>query len=292
MNLTQEQREEIEKMAYRLIPPGLIAINIGADETDFLAELRTPGTEVRTAFYRGIFARRLNSGSHSSSRPSMAATRHSRSSSSSSNRNSSILSMNNNRLTASKSKAALEEQSYDLIQQHIIDPENSPLPEHLRVQCNRVLQIARLLDDYPNESHIINIMLAKYRISRTQIRKDIALAKELFKTQHQFDWDFWYAWMIKDQIQLIRDCKLKGDLKQWNNAKKVLHQMIGEKPASVEDPRRMEKNVFYIQINSMGQKVDIPLNAVRNLSQEEQKLLVDSMYTPIDDAQAEEIMNS
>ena len=53
MNLTQEQREEIEKMAYRLIPPGLIAINIGADETDFLAELRTPGTEVRTAFYRG-----------------------------------------------------------------------------------------------------------------------------------------------------------------------------------------------------------------------------------------------
>lgn len=146
--------------------------------------------------------------------------------------------MNNNRLTASKSKAALEEQSYDLIQQHIIDPENSPLPEHLRVQCNRVLQIARLLDDYPNESHIINIMLAKYRISRTQIRKDIALAKELFKTQHQFDWDFWYAWMIKDQIQLIRDCKLKGDLKQWNNAKKVLHQMIGEKPASVEDPRR------------------------------------------------------
>ena len=46
MNLTQEQREEIEKMAYRLIPPGLIAINIGADETDFLAE-------VRTACYRG-----------------------------------------------------------------------------------------------------------------------------------------------------------------------------------------------------------------------------------------------
>ena len=28
--------------------------------------------------------------------------------------------MNNNRLTASKSKAALEEQSYDLIQQHSI----------------------------------------------------------------------------------------------------------------------------------------------------------------------------
>lgn len=53
MNLTTEQRDEIENMAYRLIPPGLIAINIGADETDFLAELRTPGTEIRAAFYKG-----------------------------------------------------------------------------------------------------------------------------------------------------------------------------------------------------------------------------------------------
>lgn len=40
-------------MAYRLIPPGIIAINIGVNETDFLAELRIPGTEVQKAFYRG-----------------------------------------------------------------------------------------------------------------------------------------------------------------------------------------------------------------------------------------------
>ena len=52
--------------------------------------------------------------------------------------------MNNNRLTASKSKAALEEQSYDLIQQHIIDPENSPLPEHLRVTRLRMSGMIRM----------------------------------------------------------------------------------------------------------------------------------------------------
>lgn len=53
MNLTQVQLDEIEKMAYRLIPPGLIAINLGVDETDFITELRTPGTAIRSAFYRG-----------------------------------------------------------------------------------------------------------------------------------------------------------------------------------------------------------------------------------------------
>lgn len=119
-----------------------------------------------------------------------------------------------------KGVPSLAEQRYELIQAHIIDPENSPLPDELREQFNRVLQVARLLDDYPNDSHIINIMLAKYRISTTQVRKDLRLARELFKTNHTFDWDFWHAWQIKDQLELIRECKIKGDLKNWNNAKK------------------------------------------------------------------------
>ena len=143
-----------------------------------------------------------------------------------------------------KGLPSLAEQRYELIQQHIIDPEKSPLPAELKEQFNRVLQVARLLDDYPNDTHIINIMLAKYRISTTQIRKDIALAREMFKTNHTFDWDFWHAWQIKDQLELLRECRLKGDLKQWNNAKKTLAMLIGEKPEAIEDPRRMEKNVF------------------------------------------------
>lgn len=53
MNLTEEIRKSIEDLAYRLISPSLIAINIEADELDFMTELRTPGTQVREAFYTG-----------------------------------------------------------------------------------------------------------------------------------------------------------------------------------------------------------------------------------------------
>lgn len=188
---------------------------------------------------------------------------------------------------------SLTEQRYEIIQQHIIDPENSPLPAELQEQFNRVLQVARLLDDYPNDSHIINIMLVKYRISTTQVRKDIALARELFKTNHSFDWDFWHAWQIKDQLELIRECKLRGDLKQWNNAKKTLAILIGEKPEALEDPRRMEKNVFYIQVNNgSGEKVNINLDALRGLPQKDRKDIIDTLYQPMDDTQVEELMNS
>ena len=192
-----------------------------------------------------------------------------------------------------KGVPSLAEQRYELIQAHIIDPENSPLPDELREQFNRVLQVARLLDDYPNDSHIINIMLAKYRISTTQVRKDLRLARELFKTNHTFDWDFWHAWPIKDQLELIRECKIKGDLKNWNNAKKTLAVLIGEKPAALDDPKRMEKNVFYIQVNNgTGEKMNISLDSLRGLSQQDRQAVIDTFYQPVDDTQVEEIMNS
>ena len=53
MNLTKEQLETVEELAYRLITPDLVAINLEVDEIDFLQELRTPGTSVRNAYYKG-----------------------------------------------------------------------------------------------------------------------------------------------------------------------------------------------------------------------------------------------
>lgn len=193
---------------------------------------------------------------------------------------------------AKKGTPSLREQRYEVIQAHILDPENSPLPENLREQFNRVLQVARLLDDYPDDNHIINLMMSKYRVSQTQIRKDIVLAKELFKTNHTFDWDFWQAWQIKDQLELIQECKLRGDLKNWNAAKKVLAVMIGQKPEAVDDPRRMEKNVFNVQVNYNGQTLNIDLDKIRNLPANVKQDILQQLYSSVDDITAEEIMNT
>lgn len=193
---------------------------------------------------------------------------------------------------AKKGTPSLSEQRYEVIQAHILDPEHSPLPENLRDQFNRVLQVARLIDDYPDDNHIINLMMTKYRVSQTQIRKDIALAKELFKTNHTFDWDFWQAWQIKDQLELIQECKLRGDLKNWNAAKKVLAVMIGQKPEAVDDPRRMEKNVFNVQVNYNGQTLNIDLDKVRNLPANVKQDILQQLYSSVDDITAEEIMNT
>lgn len=186
----------------------------------------------------------------------------------------------------------LLEQHYTAIQAHILDPDNSPLPEKLRPMMNRVLTAAKLLDSYPVEGHIIRLMQAKYSVTATTVRKDIQLAKTLFKTNHTFDWDFWQAWQIKDQMELIREAKLRGDLKAWNNAKKVLHKIIGDKPEAVEDPRRMERNVFNIQVNYNGQTMVIDFDKLRSLDPKLRAEVLQCLYEPVSDAQAEEIMES
>lgn len=182
--------------------------------------------------------------------------------------------------------------THDEIEAHIVDPDNNPLPERCREQFGRVLSAAHLLDDYPDDNHVIRLMRAKYDVSPSTVRRDIALARQLYKSRHTFDWDFWQAWMIKDQLELIRECKLRGDTKEWNKAKLVLHKIIGERPMGEEDPRRMQANQFFIQIVQNGQTQNVSLGDVRNYSDQDKKELIDNLYQPIDDAQAEEIMDT
>lgn len=140
---------------------------------------------------------------------------------------------------------------------------------------------------------LFSVVEEKYPVSLTQIRKDIALAKELFKTQHTFDWDLWHIWELKDQLDLIKRCRDKEDFKNWNAAKKHLRDILGSKPEAVEDPRRMEKNVFYIQVNNgTNQQLNIPLDTIRSLSADDRRIILENMSEPLDEADADQIFDS
>lgn len=176
----------------------------------------------------------------------------------------------------------------DDVRAHLLDPENNPLPERCEAQFKRVMQAARLLDDYPDDLQVVQLMKVKYNVSATMARKDIALARDVYKTQHTFDWDFWFAWQVKHQLELIRECRLRGDLKTWNAAMKTLKEIIGEKPAAIDDPKRMEKAQFFIQVNNTV----MDINDVRTMTAEQVKELIDSPYTLINEEEAKDIMET
>lgn len=190
------------------------------------------------------------------------------------------------------SNKSLSELSSDDILASILDPAKSPLPAKFEQEKRRVIQAARLWDCYPNERQVARMLQIKYNISLKTAYRDIALSKELFKSEHTFDWDATLAWMIKDQIELIDKCKKLNDLKEWNNAKKVLRQIIGDRPAKQDDPKRMQANMFVVQVNNNGHTFNLPLDQVRNLAPEQLKTMIDALSNPIDDAEAEELFDS
>ena len=190
-------------------------------------------------------------------------------------------------------KKALADLSADDILASILDPEGTPLPAKYEQEKRRVIQASRLWDTYPNERRVAVILQTKYNISLKTALRDVELARQVFKTQHTFDYDATAMWMIKDQIELINKCKVKGDLKEWNKAKKVLQDMVEKlHPVHEEDPSRLQANLFVINVTAHGHQFQMPLDKVREMDPDALKTLVDSLAQPIEDAEVEEIFDS
>jgi hypothetical protein len=189
-------------------------------------------------------------------------------------------------------KSNLALQHHDTIVAHILDPENSPLPERLKPQFDRVVTAALLLDQY-HPTHVSPRLMAKYKVNIDTARRDVRLAIELFKTRHEVDWDFYNAWQVKDLVETIRICKNLNKQKERIAAHKVLREILGEPVQASEDPRRQEKNVFYIQLNNNNTTVNIDLNKIKDLPAEEVRVLIEELQAPIpEDAQIEEMFNT
>lgn len=54
MNLTEAQLEQVKNLAYRTIPPRLIANAIEVDEVEFIDEICIPDTPARRSFMAGM----------------------------------------------------------------------------------------------------------------------------------------------------------------------------------------------------------------------------------------------
>ena len=190
-------------------------------------------------------------------------------------------------------KKALADLSADDILASILDPEGSPLPSQYEQEKRRVIQASRLWDTYPNERRVAVMLQTKYNISLKTALRDVELAKQVFKTQHTFDYDATALWMIKDQIELINKCKVRGDLKEWNKAKKVLQEMVEKlHPVHEEDPSRLQANLFVLNVTAHGHQFEVPLDKVRDMDPDSLKVFIDSLAQPIEDAEVEEIFDS
>lgn len=194
------------------------------------------------------------------------------------------------------SKKALEDQRYELIKAHVLDPSNSKLPEEHQEILDRVISIAKVLDRQPIQKHAVAIHMFKYKeISRSQAYEDCRLAMRLFNTMYTFDYDFWHMWLINDIAKNIERANRLGSpasLKVVAMEHANLIRALGERPTEGINPKLVEQHNFYIPIVINNKTVNIDLMKLIALPQESRQGLVESLFTEISAEDAEEIMKT
>lgn len=194
------------------------------------------------------------------------------------------------------SKKALEDEKFELIKAHVLDPDHSPLPEHQKKQLSRLMSMARVLDKQPIQKNAVAIHLRKYSdINRTQAYEDCRLAMRLFNTLHTFDYDFWHAWLLNDIVRNIERARKNGEpraLRVIALEHSNLIKALGDRPPQDLDPKLVEKNTFIIPISIDNRTFNIELEKLLNLPSGTRKKVADALFSEIDIDEAEEIIDS
>jgi hypothetical protein len=196
------------------------------------------------------------------------------------------------------SRTSLDETSYELIKSHILDPDSSPLPLPQQILLERIISAGKILDKNPIAKNAANLLRAKYpEITYKTATRDISMAMRLFNTIHSFDYDFWHTWLINDIVSNIARCNNDGS----PAARKTiaiehanLLKAIGEKPADLEDPKRLEKQSFYILIQNNTNTVKVDVDNLHKLPEATLREINRIVFTgkEITEADAEEIFKT
>lgn len=193
-------------------------------------------------------------------------------------------------------KKALEDFKYEAIKAHILDPDNSSLPEADQHLLNRVLSIAKLLDRQPIQKNAVALHMAKYKdIGRSQAYVDCQMAMKLFNTLYSFDYDFWQTWLLNDITRNIERWRKSTEpaagrviaLEHLN-----LIRALGEKPVKEMNPKLVQEHTFLIPIQINNVTYTFDLQKFLDLPEGLRKKVSDALITDIKEAEAEEIMKS
>jgi len=191
------------------------------------------------------------------------------------------------------SRPALEDQKFELIKDHILNPDDSPLPVHLREALDRTVQASKILERNPAQKHAVALLMAKYKnISRAQAYEDCARAIRLFNSIHTFDYDYWHSWLLQDIAELLNVAKTKGDLKSWAMAQGNLLKAIGERPETQMDPKLVETHQFNIYLQVNNQTVNITKEEFDKLPADVRQVFINSIPQEISVEEAENIMKT
>jgi len=150
----------------------------------------------------------------------------------------------------------------------------------------------QLKTETPRE--VVNRIVKKFNISRTQATKDIQLCNQLLAPTNRTDIEWMRNFIISDAMLQIKVAQEMLDMKGWAAArdtimKVYLNELNSQAPI---DPELLGRNTYYALININGNVEKLELDKLTGLPREKKEELAQIILEDITPQVAETIMNS
>ena len=141
---------------------------------------------------------------------------------------------------------------------------------------------------------VVNRLMQKYGVSKSQAYKDIADAQRLLNPINRRDLEWIRNFIVDDAILQMKVAKEALDFKAWEKARADLIKIYAIEKSDIAgiDPALLGNNNYYTMININNKTEVIDMSQIYKLPAEKRNQLTEFLFKDIDVQDAEEMMKS
>ncbi len=193
------------------------------------------------------------------------------------------------------SKPAIIEVTFDKIRNFVDNPDAPELTGSEKTILER-LDFAYDQLKYNTTVAVVNRLMRKYEIKRSQAYIDIRNCKRIFNPIHRRDTEWLRNFIVEDAVKQLNIAQKNRNHKAWQLARKDLITIYGidKKDDEAIDPTLLGHNNYFININvGDNERKKIDYDMLHKLPVNKRHKLTDFLYPELEsEVEAEKIMNS
>ena len=190
----------------------------------------------------------------------------------------------------SKSLVSVNDLNFDVVKEYLNNGASKTLSAEHQRMVDICLDVYQMLKKYPQRNICINRLMVQQGLSRPTATKYVDFARATWGNYVDLKREFLETFFLEKLLQEISDPDASEAAKAKNLA--TLQKHLEAMPEQQVDPKLMEKNTVYIQVNIGGRSVPLSEEDLEQIPMAVRQKLLASLGGNIDDQEAVRLLES
>ncbi len=190
----------------------------------------------------------------------------------------------------SKSLESVSNLNFDVVKNYLNGGSSEVLSDEYKRMLDICLDCYALLKKFPQRNICIRRLIIQQQLSYNTAAKYVDFARNTWGSYVDLKRDFLETFFIEKLIDEISDSDASEVVRAKNLA--TLQKHLESMPEQKVDPKLMEKNTVYLQININGRMVPLPEQLLDKVPMEVRQELLSALGGEIDDNTSVKLLES